>query len=426
MLLILAGVTIATLTGDNGLLQKATSAKEENEEAIALEKIKVEVAGSYGLDGKIDKEQLNKNLSKINGLIYNDSEINLNDSSKQISILPAIVYLNGNAFTISESGTVNRVAWIYDKADGSYINDKTGQKIKIGDRVKYEDILPTVQLTSESKLITDLAEYSGNNDNEKNTASTILQEKDLQWKIFDIKDGQIRLISAKPTTTKIGLYYYNGYNNGVYLLDETCNTLYSSDKGNARNLKKEDIAEKFDKNVFDYTQTSATNADTGKYGGVREYTGNNLRYPNLFEIESGCKTIDSNSNSGRLEAGEQKDLIKGWSTASEKIIAAHTYWSNNLNETNFENKIYSALFLGSWSSGWFNNYWLSSRAIALEANQIAYEFDFVESRVGVKSYWLYYTNGAYYKGMYYPLRPVVVLDPGVQLEADGQNVWKIK
>ena len=57
MLLILAGVTIATLTGDNGLLQKATSAKEENEEAIALEKIKVEVAGSYGLDGKIDKER---------------------------------------------------------------------------------------------------------------------------------------------------------------------------------------------------------------------------------------------------------------------------------------------------------------------------------------------------------------------------------
>ena len=33
VLLILAGVTIVTLTGDNGLLQKVTSAKEENEQA---------------------------------------------------------------------------------------------------------------------------------------------------------------------------------------------------------------------------------------------------------------------------------------------------------------------------------------------------------------------------------------------------------
>ena len=60
VLLILAGVTIATLTGDNGLLQKATNAKQATEEASALEKVKVEVAGSYGLDGKIDKEQLIK------------------------------------------------------------------------------------------------------------------------------------------------------------------------------------------------------------------------------------------------------------------------------------------------------------------------------------------------------------------------------
>ena len=70
VLLILAGVTIATLTGDNGLLQKATSAKQANEDASALEKIKVEVAGSYGLDGKIDKEQLIKNLQNVQGLTY--------------------------------------------------------------------------------------------------------------------------------------------------------------------------------------------------------------------------------------------------------------------------------------------------------------------------------------------------------------------
>ena len=41
VLLILAGVTIATLTGDNGLLKKATTAKEANEEAREIEQLKL-------------------------------------------------------------------------------------------------------------------------------------------------------------------------------------------------------------------------------------------------------------------------------------------------------------------------------------------------------------------------------------------------
>ena len=42
VLLILAGVTIATLTGDNGLLTKATDAKKANENATLEEKIKLQ------------------------------------------------------------------------------------------------------------------------------------------------------------------------------------------------------------------------------------------------------------------------------------------------------------------------------------------------------------------------------------------------
>ena len=41
VLLILAGVTVATLTGDNGLLQKSTSAKQDNEDSKELELIKL-------------------------------------------------------------------------------------------------------------------------------------------------------------------------------------------------------------------------------------------------------------------------------------------------------------------------------------------------------------------------------------------------
>ncbi len=68
VLLILAGVTIATLTGDNGILTKANTAKEQTKEATALEKVKIAVMGSYGVDEKIDEKELEKSLKNVEGL----------------------------------------------------------------------------------------------------------------------------------------------------------------------------------------------------------------------------------------------------------------------------------------------------------------------------------------------------------------------
>lgn len=51
VLLILAGVSIATLTGDNGILKQANKAKEETE--IAAEKEKIKLAFGAVLQGKI-------------------------------------------------------------------------------------------------------------------------------------------------------------------------------------------------------------------------------------------------------------------------------------------------------------------------------------------------------------------------------------
>ncbi len=106
VLLILAGVTIATLTGDNGILNQAGKAKDKTTEAESIERVQVEVAGSYGIDGTIDKEQLNKNLKNINGLIYNGNA--LSDSNK-IANLPATVTLNGYDIEINSNGGVEKI-----------------------------------------------------------------------------------------------------------------------------------------------------------------------------------------------------------------------------------------------------------------------------------------------------------------------------
>lgn len=105
ILLILAGITIAVLTGDNGLLNKAGNAKQASEVANAIEEIQFEVMKSYKKNGTIDEDKINQNLSKINGLTYNDKVI---DSNNKITKLPATVKLNGYVFTISENGDVDK------------------------------------------------------------------------------------------------------------------------------------------------------------------------------------------------------------------------------------------------------------------------------------------------------------------------------
>ena len=65
VLLILAGVTIAMIMGDNGILNQATRASDEMAQSSAEEKVNVEVLGSYETDGTIDIDLLNENLQNI-------------------------------------------------------------------------------------------------------------------------------------------------------------------------------------------------------------------------------------------------------------------------------------------------------------------------------------------------------------------------
>ena len=97
-------MSVATLTGDNGLLKKTFEAKEANEEATALEKIQIEVAGSYGVNGKIDLEQLNTNLKRISGLKYKNNELS---DTNIIDEFPAVVKLNDYFFEIYDGGEVS-------------------------------------------------------------------------------------------------------------------------------------------------------------------------------------------------------------------------------------------------------------------------------------------------------------------------------
>ena len=72
VLLILAGVSIATLTGNNGILTQANTAKENNKVATAKEKVQLEAAGSFDNTGVFSKTIFKDNLKDNLGLTDSD------------------------------------------------------------------------------------------------------------------------------------------------------------------------------------------------------------------------------------------------------------------------------------------------------------------------------------------------------------------
>ena len=131
VLLILAGVTIATLTGDNGILGKANDAKTQTEQAKEDENLKIAIAGSYGTDGKLNLKDLKDNLTN-QGIDYDKNntgfplEVIVNGEKKKIDA-------NGNIIesiqSLKTKGTVFKDTTTLEDTYGNQVTIPKGFKI---------------------------------------------------------------------------------------------------------------------------------------------------------------------------------------------------------------------------------------------------------------------------------------------------------
>lgn len=232
--------------------------------------------------------------------------------------------------------------------------------IKVGDYVAYTPQNATTSYNFEAK-------YTG-----YDTDQTINQDN-LKWRVLNVSEDKVELISSTPTSTTIYFKGALGFNNGVYLLNDFCNTLYgNSGKGAiARSLNIEDIEEKMDLNVWDYHDYTRSETNT-KYGDTYTYTSNRY-YPYQWTQEKTEKSkIDEKTITGNLGKSEQKELTtETLSQASTSIEAQQTYWYRDSLDikTNFKtanardnaktNSMYYELLCNNGSS----YYWLASRSV---------------------------------------------------------------
>lgn len=276
------------------------------------------------------------------------------------------------------------------------LNGKAGllaTYVKVGDYVSYEpDALNESALNT---LKTNLSTYSGKSDSTINSA---IKRDDLKWRVLDVnkKTGEVRLISAEPTNSKIELSGYNGYNNAVKLIDDACSTLYNNSKfvSKVQNLKIEDMT---------------AHMKTQPIEDTTEYTPTSINYPKILELEESQK-VENSTTENKIKLSEQNEFVTGKATSATSTLK-RTYWNKSMTSEDFNSKYYE-LFINNGSN--YSTYWMSSRCVYADSTYAGFNVHSVRSGY-VNAYDLYHSFD-HESPNAYAFRPVITLSPNVRID----------
>ncbi len=275
---------------------------------------------------------------------------------------------------------------------GTTQTQKLADKVKVGNYVTYTpDVLESNALET---LKTNLNTYSGNS---SSTVNAAIKRDDLKWRVLDVQNGQVRLISEKPTTSKIELKGYNGYNNAVKLIDDACSTLYTNSKlaNKVQNLKIEDITK--------HMKAQPTE-DTTPYSPTK------IKYPKILENEEKQTVVNSTTNN-KLGVSSQESFVTGNDTSATSTLKK-TYWNHTMNNTDsFTDSKYYELFINNGSN--YATYWMSSRCVDADSYDVYFRVrDVYSGRVGA---YLLYRSNDFEDSIDYAFRPCITLNSNVQV-----------
>ena len=294
----------------------------------------------------------------------------------------------------------------YENEIDKYIpkENSLAKAVKVGDYVAYKPDEPDNNALTTLK--TNLKNYSGASDNTTNSA---IARDSLSWRVLDIdeKTGAVRLISAAPTSSKVTLRGYNGYNNAVKLLDDACSTLYNSKLATkVQNLKIEDIQSKM---KTDYTKINSN------YGN--RFTPGYKYYPSILTKEKEQKiTVGQNTTTGtELDFSEQKTFENQTeSKRADTLDVKYTYWSKTMSANDFNGdskEMYYKLFINNGSN--YPTYWMSSRCVNANSDNANFLVRRVDSGlVGARN--LCDSGGCEFSYVF-AFRPVITLNSNVQV-----------
>ena len=290
VLMFLAGIIIASNKDNNGILDIANNKKEETERMTIEEGIKIEL-----------QEDPPESYADLIEFLKGYGTILNEDVPDEATLVT----------TKGEYKILVKDIWNTDK-------EELG--ISVGDYVEYS--------YDGGTYIVD-GTYSGTNEEK---TITILNSGTSIWRVIDVnkQSKQVKIIPTSLNNYEITLNGVNGFNNGVKILNDLCNQIFSNTQYNAtaKNINIEDI-EKLSSNLSELKGVN--------YGIEKEY--NSLVYPYVLKGEN-----NNNSN--------QDDFFYNYENASN-IKLMQTYYEGNI-------ELKSSKYNDLLPSG---SYWISSRAI---------------------------------------------------------------
>ena len=364
VLLILAGVSINTVLGDDGIIKKAkeeaeatkqTSAKEEMNRLVleyqlakndeTLESFLQEKVTEGRIDGVTDNGDGTITITKkVDGKDYaitvkkpaaptpsvnvgairvvSDSTgagsslgeastrkgttlyimIESTISGGTTTVSPQVPYAvtENGTYKFTVTGTVNGTA--YTKEVSVTVNQF--REFSIDDIQIGDSVNYTYDSAGSYSLSSTYSGYSSN--------QTIAQTTGLTWKVLNVdkENDTVDIISTNPTSSTVYFSNILGYNNGPYLMNEICKAQYSNKTlgVEARSINLLDMEKHLTptgiKSRNEYNKGDSTYA---KYGTTKTYTSN-TKYPSLYANQKGAGPNITAANASTIS---QPDITRG-------------------------------------------------------------------------------------------------------------------
>ena len=341
VLLILAGVTIATLTGDNGILTKAQSAKTQNDKATAKEKVDLAIAASLDETGKINLGQLKTNLNNIDGI--NPKVGDITDSR-----FPLEVTVDGTKVTIKKDSN-GKYSTSVGESTGSSGGGQEEEQISDHSEV----VVPTITATGNLANKPNIKEVRQGNIPIPQGYNYIKGDKIGGAVITDAASGEEKVGNefvwvpvdeiSKMASTDIGGTDANGNTNYRGVLynwgtDATGNTAWNWSADSTSYREPANLSSSYDSKSKNSSWTSTLYQEeynkmiksVSQYGGF---------YVGRYEMSLNSETKNAESKYGATSATAESTSAKQWYGLYNK---AKTYAPENASQ-----KVVSSMIWGS-------------------------------------------------------------------------------
>ena len=267
--------------------------------------------------------------------------------------------------------------------------------------------------------------YSGSSD------QTIAQTTGLTWKVLNVdkENDTVDIISTNPTSSTVYFKNILGYNNGPYLMNEICKAQYSNKTlgVNARSINLLDMEKHLTSPGITARNAYQYDSSTAKYGTTKTYPSN-TKYPSLYANQKGAGPNVSSITPSDITKGndpyeESKPIVPKGTTEPTNDSTYGTGRPLTVTQTYYNISINDTNY-GTASTVLANGtpFWVAARYVHTNSDYAS--FGLRSANTNASGYVMFSSYGITY-GVNYALRPVVSLPSSLLTGEQTNGAWNL-